>query len=155
MVGFPTRRLKCLKYNHPTQPQKVYSYRWFDLNHVSWTGSDQSGLPVIRWSVSSVKALPGGTSSPSISLDPNWRVQYLYKCICVTSYLSSVIDLATYSTLPLLPKSYNIETYCLVLSKLISHKYTFNFGFNGGYFLFNVRILFHRTDPDHHCQGTN
>ena len=26
---------KCLKYNHPTEPQKANTYGWFDLNHVS------------------------------------------------------------------------------------------------------------------------
>ena len=40
-------------------------YRWFDLNHFSWAGT------VIRLSVGSVEALPGGTSSPSISLGAN------------------------------------------------------------------------------------
>ena len=34
---------KCLKYNHPTKPQKAYTHGWFDLNRVSWAGSDQSG----------------------------------------------------------------------------------------------------------------
>ena len=34
---------KCLKYNHPTKPQKAYTYGWFDMNHFSWAGSDQSG----------------------------------------------------------------------------------------------------------------
>ena len=34
---------KCLKYNNPPKPQKVYTYGWFDMNHFSWAGSDQSG----------------------------------------------------------------------------------------------------------------
>ena len=46
-------------------------YGWFDLNHFSWTDSDLCGEQVIRWSVINVEALPGGTSSPSISLSPN------------------------------------------------------------------------------------
>ena len=33
----------CLKYNHPAKPQKLYKYGWFDMNHFSWAGSDQSG----------------------------------------------------------------------------------------------------------------
>ena len=33
---------KCLKYNHPTKPQKAYTYGWFDLNQISWAGSDLS-----------------------------------------------------------------------------------------------------------------
>ena len=41
------------------------------LNHISWAGSD-SGKPVIRWSVSRLEALPGGTNSPSISPRPQW-----------------------------------------------------------------------------------
>ena len=45
----------------------------FDLNHFSWVASDMYGLPVIRWPVSSVEALPGGTSSSSISIDHNGR----------------------------------------------------------------------------------
>ena len=47
-----------------TSKAQAYMYGLFDLNHVSWTGSNQSGLPVIRWSVSSVCftsiVLPGG-----------------------------------------------------------------------------------------------
>ena len=31
-----------------------------------------SRLPVIRWLVSRLEALPGGTSSPSISPRPQW-----------------------------------------------------------------------------------
>ena len=38
------------------------------MNHFSRAGSDLSGSPVIRWPVSIEEALPGGTSSPSISL---------------------------------------------------------------------------------------
>ena len=26
---------KCLKYGHPTKPQKACTYEWFDLNHFS------------------------------------------------------------------------------------------------------------------------
>ena len=46
---------KCFKYNHPSKP-----YGWFDLNHFSWAGSG------LKWSVSSVEALPEGISSPYI-----------------------------------------------------------------------------------------
>ena len=51
-------------------------YGWFDLNHFSWAGPDKSGLPVISWPFSIVEALPGGTSSQSISLrlSPNGRL---------------------------------------------------------------------------------
>ena len=24
---------KCLKYDHPNEPQNAYMYEWFDLNH--------------------------------------------------------------------------------------------------------------------------
>ena len=27
---------KFLKYNHPTKPQKAYTYEWFDFNHFPW-----------------------------------------------------------------------------------------------------------------------
>ena len=46
-------------------------YVWMvGLNHFSWIGSELSGLPVIRWSVNSLDALPGGISIPSISPRP-------------------------------------------------------------------------------------
>ena len=38
-------------------------YGRFDLNHFTY----------VRWSVSNLEALPGGTSSPSISLSPSGR----------------------------------------------------------------------------------
>ena len=43
-----------------------------------------SGQPVIRWSVSSKQALPGGTSSPSICLGPNGRGLPAYRVWDVT-----------------------------------------------------------------------
>ena len=33
---------KCLKYYHPTKPEKAYTYEWFAINHFSWAVSDLS-----------------------------------------------------------------------------------------------------------------
>ena len=59
---------KCLKYPS-NQAKNAYRYGRFDLNPL-FLGKLR---PVIRWSVSSKEALPGDTSSPSISLGPNGR----------------------------------------------------------------------------------
>ena len=42
------------------------------------SGSDLSGQPVTRWLVSSLDALPGGTSSPSISPMPIWAGAHIF-----------------------------------------------------------------------------
>ena len=57
-------------------------YGWFDLNHFSWAGSDLSGSPVIRWSVSSKEALPGGTSGAHSLTQPPLEIYLVAICEC-------------------------------------------------------------------------